>query len=138
VALALRPVFPTLLPVIQTLHRGPRPECPVLLAHPLRPPLPERSMAGVIAVDVLSSVDGDAVDQWGRLLKPRGRLLLVDPVTQGTFGRLIKRITAPRCQPLAPETITGLMLNAGFTGISQLRSPHLPGQVVTLGERIVI
>jgi SAM-dependent methyltransferase len=93
----------------------------LLRGDPLRLPLGESSLEGIVALAALSRYpDAPALlAAWTRCLRPGGRLLIAEPlVRSATMRRLTRLLGGPRFAR-APDEITGLLLNAGFGEIGQ-------------------
>lgn len=93
----------------------------LLRGDPLRLPLGESSLEGIVALAALSRYpDVTALlAAWSRHLRPGGRLLIAEPLVRSvTMRRLTRLLGGPR-YARAPDEITGLLLNAGFGEIGQ-------------------
>jgi hypothetical protein len=94
----------------------------VLRADPLRIPLPPAALGSVVALDMLGRVPDPAaaLGEWSRVLGDGGMLVVVERLANGAVPRALRRLAAPSRRVLAPEDVTGLMLNCGLVGIGQV------------------
>jgi len=107
----------------------------ILRAQPLQLPTADRSISGIVAVNILSRVSSPnlLMDSWSRSLRPGGKIVLVEREMQGFALRTWQRLIDPSRFPLAPEHLTCLLLNAGFAGIGQAWPSSRLQTVVTSG-----
>jgi SAM-dependent methyltransferase len=94
---------------------------PVLRADPRRIPLPDGTLGSVVTLDMLGRMPDPAaaLAEWARVLADGGTLVVVEPLANGAVPRALRRLAAPSRRLLAPEEVTGLMLNCGLAEIGQ-------------------
>lgn len=95
----------------------------VLRADPTLLPIVPRSLAALIAVDVLGRISHprqDVLVSWSRSLSTGGKLLVVERVG---WSRTMHRLASGgRIAPMAPEELTAQFLNAGYCQIRQIQT----------------
>lgn len=105
-------------------------------ATPTDLPIADQSLHAIVALDFLSlfSSPESLLQDWSRLLITGGKLILVERIIQGITQRALRRLIEPARNWLAPEHLTCLLLNAGFTNIGQSWLPARQQVVVTAGS----
>ena len=101
---------------------------------PAAPPysgLGRGALGAFVALRCLPHDDAHALNSWRRLLRPGGRVVVVDRLPS-RLGQVIARRLEPRRARLHPEEASAIMLNCGFAYIEQSFSGRC---VLTSGQR---
>jgi hypothetical protein len=121
---------------LRTLAPSPVPRR-IVRAHPLALPFAEGACGALVAVDTLSrwASPGEALEGFSRVLRNGALLVVVERLAEGLTGRALLRIARPTRHVVAPESLTGLLLNAGFSRVGQLWPEGNPRAYITYGRR---
>lgn len=131
--------FPSLHPIL--LETGTRPpsgdvdgnnRLPCVRAVPLRLPFLRDTFDGVLSFETLHSIrpHWTVMAEYHRILKPDGRLFLLEPAPRGAWAALLRTMLGP-CNPaLVPTKIRQRLRRAGFAVETMVISE--PGQTYPL------
>jgi hypothetical protein len=84
-------------------------------------PIAKRAVTAIVSINALSrcSTPAAVLASWSTLLRPGGKVILVEPLVQSRIIQLLRRVIEPSRFLLPPERLTSLLLNAGYSAIRQ-------------------